>query len=164
MRASITTDGKRQMKDWKRNAIAAAMLSAMALMAGCSSSDDDDTPPVTEAPAEPRPLELTILHINDQHSTLDSRTTTLKLNNSAGVLSDVTMSSAGMPRVKAAIDELSAGSQNVLKLHAGDALTGTLYFNRAGEPGEADAALMNTVSASTQWLSATTNSTRAMQA
>ena len=30
-------------------------------------------------------------------------------------------------------------------LHAGDATTGTLYFNRAGDPGEADAAMMNTV-------------------
>ena len=30
-------------------------------------------------------------------------------------------------------------------VHAGDALTGTLYFNRAGANGEADAAMMNTV-------------------
>ncbi len=45
----------------------------------------------------------------------------------------------------AAIGELAAQSPNVLKLHAGDALTGTLYFNRAGADGEADAAMMNTV-------------------
>src|SRR5690606_12137663 len=41
--------------------------------------------------------------------------------------------------------ELAKARDNVHKLHAGDALTGTLYFNRAGEIGEADAALMNTV-------------------
>ncbi len=40
---------------------------------------------------------------------------------------------------------LAAQSPNVLKLHAGDALTGTLYFNHAGQPGQADAALVNTV-------------------
>ena len=52
---------------------------------------------------------------------------------------------AGFPRVTAAIDSLAASSKNVLKLHAGDAQTGTLYFNRAGANGEADAAMMNTV-------------------
>lgn len=134
------------MKDWKRNAIAAAMLSAMALMAGCgSSNDDDETPPVTETPAEPRPLELTILHINDQHSALDSSDRTLMLKDSTGTPTEVEIASAGMPRVKAAIDALAAESSNVITLHAGDALTGTLYFNRAGEAGQADAALMNTV-------------------
>ncbi|MET1114103.1 MAG: 5'-nucleotidase C-terminal domain-containing protein, partial [Comamonas sp.] len=45
----------------------------------------------------------------------------------------------------AAIESLAAHSANVLKLHAGDAQTGTLYFNRAGAIGEADAALMGAV-------------------
>ena len=59
--------------------------------------------------------------------------------------SDVAVSAAGFARVTRAMSLLAEGKPNVLKLHAGDALTGTLYFNRAGEVGEADAALMNTV-------------------
>ena len=47
--------------------------------------------------------------------------------------------------MSAAFDELAkAAGPQVLKLHAGDALTATLYFNRAGSDGEADAAMMNT--------------------
>jgi len=92
------------------------------------------------------PLELTILHINDHHSNLDSKSKTLQLQNAAGERVGVTVDAGGFPRVTSAIAELAeAAGDNVLKIHAGDALTGTLYFNRAGEIGEADAALMNTV-------------------
>jgi len=94
---------------------------------------------------EPRPLDLTILHINDHHSTLESRSRTLKLSAGGAAAVDVAVDAGGFPRVTAAINELAARSPNVLKLHAGDALTGTLYFNRAGADGEADAAMMNTV-------------------
>ncbi len=90
-------------------------------------------------------LDLTILHINDPHSHLDSRSRLLQLRNAAGERVAVSVDAAGFPRIAAAFTELAAGKNNVLKLHAGDALTGTLYFNRAGELGEADAALMNTV-------------------
>ncbi|ALM85053.1 bifunctional UDP-sugar hydrolase/5'-nucleotidase [Bordetella sp. N] len=134
------------MKYWKRNVLAAAMASSLALLTACGGSHDDDdeeesTPPVAEA----RGLDLTILHINDQHSNLDGKSKELTLKNAAGATVKTTVTSAGFPRVKAAMDALAAQSTNVLKLHAGDAVTGTLYFNRAGEPGEADAALMNTV-------------------
>jgi len=133
------------MKYWKRNVLAAALASSLALLTACGGHDDDDekdsTPPVAEA----RALDLTILHINDQHSNLDGKSKELTLKNAAGATVKTTVTSAGMPRVKAAIDALAAQSTNVLKLHAGDAVTGTLYFNRAGEAGEADAALMNTV-------------------
>lgn len=55
------------------------------------------------------------------------------------------MDAGGFARVSAAFDELAkAVGPQVLKLHAGDALTATLYFNRAGSDGEADAAMMNT--------------------
>ena len=92
-----------------------------------------------------KPLELTILHINDHHSTLESRSKTLKLSAGGTAAVDVAVDAGGFPRVTAAIAELAAKSPNVLKLHAGDALTGTLYFNRAGADGEADAAMINTV-------------------
>ncbi len=134
------------MNTWKRNA-GAAMLSALALLAGCGGGDDDDDKPVEqpEQPAPGRPMELTILHINDHHSNLDSKKKDLKLKNAAGARVAVNADTGGFPRVTGAINALAAQSANVLKLHAGDATTGTLYFNRAGEPGEADAAMMNTV-------------------
>lgn len=92
-----------------------------------------------------QPMELTILHINDHHSTLESKAKTLKLSAGGAGAVDVVVDAGGFPRVAAAIESLAAKSPNVLKLHAGDALTGTLYFNRAGTDGEADAAMMNTV-------------------
>lgn len=114
-----------------------ALLSAGLLSAclGGGGSDDDG-----------EPLELSILHINDHHSNLDEKTKTLKLRTGPGEeRSSVDVQAGGFARVKTAFDELAKDRPNVLKLHAGDALTGTLYFNRAGEIGEADAALMNTV-------------------
>ncbi len=131
------------MTTWKRNAAALGML---VLLAGCGGSDDDDTSASpAPVPAASRPMELTILHINDHHSNLDSKQKDLKLKNAAGTRVTVKADVGGFPRVTAAFKALAAQSPNVLKLHAGDATTGTLYFNRAGDPGQADAALMNTV-------------------
>lgn len=131
------------MASWKKHTYV-LMMSGLALLAGCGSGsddDDDDAPP----PVASAPMDLTILHVNDHHSNLDSKARTLQLKDAAGNVTDVSVDAGGFPRVAAAIKELAGQSANVLKLHAGDAMTGTLYFNRAGEPGEADAAMMNTV-------------------
>ena len=90
-----------------------------------------------------QPLDLTILHINDHHSHLDAESTALTLKDAAGAGKSVTVELGGFARVTAAIEALAAGKPNVLKLHAGDALTGDLYFTQS--EGQADAALMNTV-------------------
>ncbi|MDX3907837.1 MAG: 5'-nucleotidase C-terminal domain-containing protein [Pigmentiphaga sp.] len=120
------------------------VLAAALLTAGCLSSSDDD--PAAPAPQpEPRPLALTILHVNDHHSHLDAASATLQLKAADGTRKAVDVSAGGFPRLKSAIDTLAARSPNVLKLHAGDAMTGTLYFNRAGKMGEPDAVMMNTV-------------------
>lgn len=111
-------------------------LAAASVLAACGGGGGDE---------QGKPLELTILHINDPHSTLESRSKTLKLSAGGTGAVDVAVDAGGFPRVTAAISELAAKSPHVLKLHAGDALTGTLYYNRAGADGEADAALMNTV-------------------
>ncbi|MFA5490752.1 MAG: metallophosphoesterase, partial [Candidimonas sp.] len=116
-------------------------LLAAGVLAACGGSGDDDAP----EPPVAQPLELTILHINDHHSNLDSKSKTLQLRNAVGERVPVTVDAGGFPRVTSAFAELAVQSEHVLKLHAGDALTGTLYFSRAGELGEADAALMNTV-------------------
>ena len=118
----------------KRTATSIALAATTALLAACGGGDG------------PQPMDLTILHITDHHSNLDSKSKTLQLKTATGAAaSAVAVDAAGFPRVTAAIDSLAASSKNVLKLHAGDAQTGTLYFNRAGANGEADAAMMNTV-------------------
>ena len=127
----------RRARNWTLCVLVAGALAAR----GSSDGDGDTTPP----PPAAKPLELTILHINDHHSNLDGKNKDLQLLNAAGERVEVSVDMGGFPRVTAAISELAAQSEHVLKLHAGDALTGTLYFSRAGELGEADAAMMNTV-------------------
>ncbi len=122
------------MRHW-----ALALLAAVTL-AACGGDGSS-----TEPSPGPQPLELTILHVNDHHSNLDSKRKTLQLLDAGGKRVGVTVDAGGFPRVTSAFAELAAESEHVLKLHAGDALTGTLYFSRAGERGEADAAMMNTV-------------------
>jgi len=84
-------------------------------------------------------FELKILYINDYHSHLRADTgMDLMLG---GKKTRTTV--GGFPRVVAAFKKLSDGNENVLKLHAGDAITGDLYYTLF--KGEADAALMNEV-------------------
>ncbi|TSE19290.1 NAD 5'-nucleotidase [Tepidimonas alkaliphilus] len=111
-----------------RGAMAVAFSAALA---GCLGSSDGD------------PLDLTILHLNDHHSRLDAETTTLRLKNAAGAREAVTVDLGGFARVAGAIEALRSGQPNVLTLHAGDAITGDLYYTLT--EGRADATLMNTV-------------------
>nr|WP_309098858.1 5'-nucleotidase C-terminal domain-containing protein [Fredinandcohnia onubensis] len=62
--------------------------------------------------------DLTIMHTNDTHASLDN-----------------------MPKTVTAVKEVRAENPDSLLLHAGDAFTGTLYFNEF--QGEADLAMMN---------------------
>ena len=95
-----------------------------------------DDPPAEEAPAG-APFDLTILHINDHHSHLESDSGDLELPGG-----ETRVEIGGFPSVVAKIDELAAeASGEVVKIHAGDAITGTLFFSLF--EGEADAALMN---------------------
>lgn len=103
-------------------------------LAGCSESDTGG-----------RGMSLTLLHINDHHSHLDERRRSLQLRNAAGQRVEVEVSAAGFARLATAMREQAAAAEHVLKLHAGDALVGTLFFDRGGAPGEADAALMNQI-------------------
>ncbi|ADC61151.1 bifunctional metallophosphatase/5'-nucleotidase [Allochromatium vinosum] len=84
---------------------------------------------------------LTILHINDHHShlepALDAR---LAFAEPVGAIE---VELGGFARVSAKIRELRARYPNSLALHAGDAITGTLYYTLF--KGEADAAAMNRI-------------------
>ena len=81
-------------------------------------------------------LELNLIHINDHHSHLEEEKMDLVLNGKK-----VTVNVGGMPRMIQRIADLKKSSKNSLVLHAGDALSGTLYYTLF--KGKADAALMN---------------------
>lgn len=70
-----------------------------------------------------RPMELTVVHINDHHSHLEEEKMTLKLNGK-----DVTVNVGGIPRIAQKISDIKKKNKNTLALHAGDALSGTLYY------------------------------------
>ena len=85
-----------------------------------------------------KPVRVTLAHINDQHSQLDAfANTELRLD---GVPTQIDM--GGFARVTAAFRAYD-GRKDVIKLHAGDATTGTLYYTLF--KGKADAEMMNTI-------------------
>jgi len=90
-------------------------------------------------PAPAEPFALRVLHINDHHSRVapDSGGS-LMLD---GEPTDVSF--GGFPQLVSAFAEFGRSADNLLKLHAGDAITGDLYFTLFH--GEADADLMNQV-------------------
>lgn len=120
----------------KSLSLLSVMVSAFVLTA-CNDNNDHQT---TETA---KPLEINILHINDSHSHLDEESTNLILETSAGKRESIQVSRGGFPRVTSLMNELNNTEKNSIKIHAGDAVTGDLYFNL--KEGEAEAALMNTV-------------------
>ncbi len=95
------------------------------------------SPPAAPPPSEP--FELNIAHINDHHSQLDEQSgAELTLDGQP-----TRVSLGGFARVTAAFKQIEANTPHLLKLHAGDAQTGSLYHTLF--KGQADAAMMNTV-------------------
>lgn len=75
-----------------------------------------------------QPLRLTVAHVNDTHSALEPVDEALVLH-TAGADQRVRARLGGMARLKTALDAVRAEDGNMLFLHAGDAVQGTLYFN-----------------------------------
>ena len=73
--------------------------------------------------SSPSAFELTLAHLNDTHSHLESVPVDLSLG---GVKTTVQM--GGMARIKTTLDQLRAENPSLLLLHGGDAVQGTLYF------------------------------------
>ena len=106
-------------------------LGFLLVVVGLASCSNDDSVSYPE-------LNLTVAHINDHHSnidplqdfeiTVDGQKTRVELG--------------GMARVAQAFSAYD-NRPNVLKLHAGDAITGTSYFTFF--KGAADAAMMNAI-------------------
>ena len=113
-----------------RRPLALALMGALTLgLVACGGSDD--------APSF-KTIELNIAHINDHHSQLDAFAgTELTLD---GVATQVEL--GGFARQTAVFKAL-AGTPNLLKLHAGDAITGSLYYTFF--KGKADAQMMNSI-------------------
>ena len=101
---------------------------ASVLVIGCAS---------TEKPTY-KPLELNLAHINDHHSQLDEFSgAELSIG---GVRTQVPL--GGFARQVAAFKSV-ANLPNLVKIHAGDAITGTQYFTLF--QGKADAQMMNNI-------------------
>ena len=114
----------------------ASVIASLLVIQGC---DFNSSGSATTSQPEPE-VSLTILHINDHHSHIaGDDSIALTIDDKATSVKDV----GNMARTKTAFDSLSAGKPNVLKLHAGDATVGTLYYTLF--KGEADAKMMNTI-------------------
>lgn len=107
--------------------LTAALLALGGSLAACGGSEPSF-----------KPLELNIAHINDHHSQLDAfPASELTLD---GVPTQVEL--GGFAR-QTALFKSVAGTKNLLKIHAGDANTGTLYYTFF--KGKVDAQMMNTI-------------------
>ncbi len=118
--------------------IVLSSLSLAILLTGCN---DEKDLTITKPPVA-APLELNILHINDHHSHLDEESLKFKMDIGAGS-EEFSVNSGGFARVAGLINQLATERKNVLKIHAGDATTGDLYYTLT--EGKADADAMNTV-------------------
>lgn len=81
-------------------------------------------------------VEISIIHINDHHSYLEPTEQRITINGKS-----TKVNIGGFAAVNGKIKELRNSVKNPLVLHAGDAITGTLYFTLFN--GSADAAVMN---------------------
>ena len=110
----------------------ACALAGAALLSACGGSDGYS------------PIEVNIAHINDHHSQLDavpvSASAATNVYTLDGIATQVEL--GGFARQTAMFKSV-ANTPNLLKLHAGDALTGSLYYTFF--KGAADAQMMNTI-------------------
>ena len=112
------------------------VLSVFSLLLTACNDNNENTS------VEAKPLELNILHINDHHSHLDEESIKFKVNIGSGD-EEFSVASGGFARVASLMNQIASEKKNVLKIHAGDATTGDLYYNLTD--GKADADAMNTV-------------------
>jgi 5'-nucleotidase / UDP-sugar diphosphatase len=98
-----------------------------------------------------RPLTVNILHINDHHSHItaddfdyDVSSLGLKTTKTDGTpIDEVAVTYGGFPLLVTTFAKLENRLKNPIKIHAGDAMTGTLFYTLF--EGKADAAMMNQI-------------------
>jgi 5'-nucleotidase len=93
---------------------------------------------IRRAAAPAAPMTLTVLHVNDTHSHLEPVPSSVSLKGEKTYLD-----MGGFARLAAKARQVRSQSENVLLLHGGDAVQGTLYFTRF--LGEADFAFLNRI-------------------
>ena len=85
-----------------------------------------------------KPLDISIIHVNDTHSHLASETYSLHFDGKK-TYTEI----GGYPRVVSKIKELQTTKTNPLTLNAGDTFQGTLYYSLF--KGKADSAMLNMI-------------------
>ena len=105
-------------------------------------------PKVTKAPKAPKAASLTILHINDHHSHLEQEDFDLRGDSVppslAASVDRLRVYYGGFPRLVSLVKKIEEEEENpILKIHAGDAVTGTSFYSLF--KGNADAAMMNRI-------------------
>ncbi|KAL1507413.1 hypothetical protein AB1Y20_008256 [Prymnesium parvum] len=89
----------------------------------------------------PQTFSVRFLHMNDHHSHVAEASLTLQAEDSG---EEVSLKYGGFPRLISLFKKIEAASaEPVVKLHAGDAITGTLWYSLFH--GQVDAALMNMI-------------------
>ncbi|MFA5064495.1 MAG: bifunctional metallophosphatase/5'-nucleotidase [Dehalococcoidia bacterium] len=82
------------------------------------------------------PISLTVLHVNDTHSYVIPHSVLLKVNGK-----DTVATAGGYSLLKSAVEDIRSQEKNVLLLHAGDVLEGTIWTTKF--QGMADIDAMN---------------------
>ncbi len=101
----------------------------------CASAASTASPP---AEITTLPISLTILHINDTHSYVIPHSVLLKVNGT-----DTVATAGGYSLLNSAVEDIRSQEKNVLLLHAGDVLEGTIWTTKF--QGMADIDAMNAI-------------------
>ena len=79
--------------------------------------------PVSCAGSKPQSFQMTLAHLNDTHSHLEPVAVTTTLSGE-----QATIQAGGFGRIKTILDHMRREDPELLLVHAGDAVQGTLYF------------------------------------
>jgi len=107
---------------------------ASLLIVGCGNDNNNNDNNTTVS----KPLDISIIHINDTHSHVAAENTSLYFEGQK-----VKVDIGGYPRVVTKIKALQGSKTNPLTLNAGDTFQGTLYFTLF--KGAADIDMMNMI-------------------
>ncbi len=105
----------------------AGILASALFLASCGDKDSSSS---TQKNTSPN-FELSILHINDHHSHLEETALTLKIPNNKDI-PKAKVSAAGFARVASKIKSLEETKKNSIRIHAGDAITGDIFYTLSG--------------------------------
>jgi len=101
----------------------------------CASAASTASPP---AEITTLPISLTILHVNDTHSYVIPHNVLMKVNGN-----DTVATAGGYSLLNSAVEDIRSQEKNVLLLHAGDVLEGTIWTTKF--QGMADIDAMNAI-------------------